>query len=297
MRPISQAKDFSVCLHGYTLPKYSLYGNIYGTTWYCTNFTPEKINGRDIFRIYVFCPSKKDPGRGSWQVTYTDDCKSGGAIYCYIRDFIKSAEFISAKPEKCAHKTARRQELKQAIERAERDVQRIKMREAREWQRDNMVYAPRAKRPQGATGTYLPTYSQSAVDGRGYSLDWEEHYIPASKLYVGDDPTINPTLHRSDKPFFENGQNTAGELAFMVKRDGMKTSFKNYRPEDNRPKVTGYVPKDGTLQAARIDRILAGDIEELKYHVANVQKINSKVLKMVEDKWGTLEEFRRIYSC
>lgn len=295
MKPVSQTKDFCTCFYGYTLPMYSIFGNVYGTLYYCTDFlkpVQDRCN-RTIYKIHVFCQSKKDPRRGYWTITDTATHKNGGAIFVRIRDFMKTPEFIAENPVRCEHRVFKAQQLEVAAERAERELAKKRILRDRELLAD----APRMKRPQGATGTYLPTYSQGAVDGKGYNLKYEENWHELSPCYVGDDPTVNSQLHRKDKPFFENGQNTSGEIAFIVKRDGMKTSFKNYRPEDNRPKVTGYVPKDGTLQSARIEKILAGDIEELRYYVVNAQKINSKVRKMVEEKYGSIETFRTLYSC
>ncbi len=275
MKPVAQTKDFCTCLHGYTLPKYSIYGNVYGTTYYCTDFlTPVKINGRDVYHVHIFCPAKKNPGRGSWQVTYTDDCKNGGAIFVHIRDFVKSADFIAEKPIFCQHRVAKAQELERAAEKATRDIKRSREKAAREWWRDNMMDAPRMKRPQGATGTYLPTYSQSAVDGMGYSLDYEYNYH--EYVGFGDDPTINPALHRSDKPFFENGQNTSGELAFMVKRDGMKTCFKDYRPEKKKPNAVKSAKENSTLNKVKVERALSSQ-EELYYYLANSSEYSKEV--------------------
>ena len=285
MKAISQTKDFSVCFHNRIIPKYSLYGNIYNTLFFCID--THIINGGYKITVWV----DKKGGRNippHWENTHTS--QGYGAIFLRIRQFMSSAEYIDKPVEFCAHKTY-------AKERAYQKNLAQRIKKAREEERDLASVLPKERKTQIRTHSLLPTYSQSAVDGRGYSLDWEENYVPVALTYVGDDASINQCMHRNDKPFFENGQNTAGELAFIPKRNGMKTSFKDYRPEDNRPRITGYVPKDGTLQSARIEKILAGDIEELRYHIVNSQKINSKVLKMVEDKWGTLEEFRRLYSC
>lgn len=133
MKPIAQTKNFCTCLYGYTLPKFCLYGNIYGTMWYCTEYlTPVKINGRDVYRIHIFRPSKKDPQRGSWSVCSTSTAKNGGAIYVRIRDFVKTQEFIAEKPVFCEHRVAKARELERAAEKAERDIKRSRAKAERE---------------------------------------------------------------------------------------------------------------------------------------------------------------------
>ena len=69
MKPINQSKGFSVCLNGWTIPKYALYGNVYNTIFVCLNTAPE--NGG--YKILVWHnATEKSPGDGRRKTPGTD---------------------------------------------------------------------------------------------------------------------------------------------------------------------------------------------------------------------------------
>lgn len=241
MKPIAQSKDFSICLKGYTLPKYSIYGNIYGTLYYCTDFCTKAVNGKTVYMIHVYYPNKKTPG-GSWKICTTEKY---GAIYQYISKFVTSGAFINAPIEKCQHVTYKKAVEKKAVERAERDHRRAQAKAAREWYAENMIDAPKERRPQVLNRRGMPT---------GGNLDYE--YTSGLDItgYVGVDGIKYREKYNAPMRF-EQGQTTCGTASascpftrsgFEVKCDGMKTRFDKYRPENNRPK---YTPGEEELNA------------------------------------------------
>lgn len=287
MKNINQTTDFSVFLNGRTLPKYCLYGSIYRTVYYCADTTIQADGG---IRLYVLRSGGKTCAP-HWERVSTRD--GYGAIFLEIMRYVKSDAYINKPVEFCTHKTNVRQKNRR------QDLAR-KAQERRENRRMLIdAGAPKERRTQSATCSLLPTYSQSAVDGKLYSaMKYEDRYTELMPNYVGDDASIAPERHRLDKPFFENGQNTAGELQFMPKRDGMNTCFKNYRPEDTRTKVAGYVPKSGTLQRCRFEKVLNAlnnrlVNDEVLYYFANASYYPDELAKLLKNKYKmTPEQFR-----
>ena len=215
MKPINQSKGFSVCLNGWTIPKYALYGNVYNTIFVCLNTAPE--NGG--YKILVWHnATEKKPGR--WAQKNTRD--GYGAIYVRIRDFLKSANYINEKPVFCHSRN--RDELRTMGERANEARKRAKMRAARKWDHENMSDAPREKKAQSE---YI--FRSRPLGG---SLDYEYK----SGINLDGYRPEESTLGRVDfirKPCFEQGQNTAGTAGRYTRsgfetRDGMKTRFADY---------------------------------------------------------------------
>lgn len=233
MKPIAQSNDFSVCLKGYTLPKYSIYGNVYGTLYYCTDFCTKAVNGKTVYMIHVYCPNRKNPNRGSWKLC---DTLKYGAIFQYMDRFIKSDAFIDKPVEKCEHRTHNKAVMKKAAERAERDHRRAQERARREWYEENMMDAPKERRPQVLNRRGMPT---------GGSIDYEYTSGLDISGYVGVDGVKYREKYNAPMRF-EMGQTTSGDFSAVCPytrsgfetKDGMKTRFDKYRPENNRPKYT-----------------------------------------------------------
>lgn len=225
MKPIAQTRNFSVCLHGVTLPINCLYGNIYGITFTCVNFAPVRRDGRDCYAIRIY-----DQAKNAWVNT---DTRQFGAIYVRIRDFMRSPDFRNEPVIRCEHWTKR-------AERAERDHARVMRREERErarQYREDMADAPRMKkaqdeyifrcRPQHGDNRYEYT---SGLDIEGYN---------------GIDAIS--AVSRGYRQGFEAGQNTAGTASSdcpytrsaWETREHMKVCrFDKTRPKVEKPTVT-----------------------------------------------------------
>lgn len=216
MKPICQSKNFSVCLKGWTIPKYAIYGSVYGMLYVCLNATAK--NGGYNILVWHNATEKK-PAR--W---VQDNTKNGyGAIYCRIRDFVKSAEYIAENVIFChAHN---RDEIRERAERAERVHRKNLARERHQWERDNMFDAPKMKQAQGE---YI-----YRCKPQGGSL--ENEYTSCMDLdkigYVGAEAVTGKIDF--NKSYFEQGQNTSGTAGAYTRsgfetRDGMKTRFADY---------------------------------------------------------------------
>lgn len=168
MKAINQAKDFSVCIHGYTLPKYALYGNVYGVTWYTAD--TKLRNGS--YTINVWAENKN--GHGGWSPRRTAD--GYGAIYVRIRDFMKSPDFIREKPVFCEHRQKKRLEMNQAVEEIHRQKNRVYEEVARE-------ACPFRRVP-------LPQYRASA-----YQLRAAEFYNSAPTAYADKGADMDVMQH------------------------------------------------------------------------------------------------------
>lgn len=236
MKQINQTKNWSTCLHGWTLPKNSVYGSIHGKEYVCINANIITAGG---FRVKIW-----NPGKGVWFDRHTSE--GHGDIYVRIRDYKKTAEYCPENPVACHTVTLpERQKMAEAAERAKKLEQQRRERAWNETLRE--IGCPQEKRPQGATAGYLPfvgsCYSQSAVDGKGYTNEYEY----TSGMNIDGYQPVEAVTGKVDlnKLFFEQGQNTSGDAGkytrsgFEVKRDGMKTRFADYhgqKPE--RPAVS-----------------------------------------------------------
>lgn len=249
MKPINQTQDFCVCLHGYTLPKYSLYGNVYGVTWYTDDIRTRKKHGKNVYIIHVFCPAADSTKKGSWQKTDTLSCQNGSAIYVRIRDFIASDAYIDKTPVKCEHKQKIAKQAENAIKALER--------------KDAIIAEKQRKED---------------LQGAPYLRKVNNNFTPDNRTYY--ELAVKLGKNVNDFPFCGDG-----EMRHDT-RDRMIMSFKDYRPEDERPMVAGYAPKSGTLQNARIDRILSGDKEELIYYLCNTQKVDKRVIEYTAKEYG-----------
>jgi len=227
MRPISQSRAFSVCLHGWTIPKNSLYGSVYGTEYVCVN--TKMVNGG--YNILVYSQSEK---RGQWIATNTK--RGHGAIYVRIRDFIKTPEFCKDPIVYCH--SMNKQERENAAERAEmrrEAAERRKQAEARKKYREMFPDAPTAKK------------SQSEYMYRCKPVHADIDYECVSGLELDGYQPVEAVTGKVDfvnKPFFEQGQNTCGTAGEYTRsgfetKDGMKTRFADYRGQKTeRPMVS-----------------------------------------------------------
>jgi len=247
MRPIKQTRNFSVCLNKRTLPKNALYGNVYGTTWYCIDFKPRHYyssKGRkSYYNIHIWDDSKKRP---CWTKS---DTRSYPAIFVRIRDFINSDEFVDAEVIDCYH-------YNRAMKESERRTISAQIKAAHEEERKNREFlrdagAPVEKRAQTAF-MYKPG-SQARVDGMGYNY---AHYELTSGLdidgYVGFDGIIAREVTGYIQPF-EQGQHTCGDTnedcpytrSGFETRDGIKIRLGDFSKLYNNNHTTrcDYVKK------------------------------------------------------
>lgn len=257
MKPINQVKSYSVCLHGVTLPINCLYGNVYGTTFTCINFTPIVKSGKKVYAIRIW----RDGNNPGWVKTNT---LKYGAIYNYIRTFMASPEFVNEPVIPCEHWHKRAERAQRDHERSVRKANLREAEERRQWWRDNMMDAPREKRAQQTM-----IYRGRPIKGEHSAYYEETERVGAMACYVGMDRTEGASSMHGDDFFrsFEQGQTTCGEIGEYTRsgyetRDHLKTSFKNYRPEDTRPIITPNRAKDGDVKMSGAE------------HHANPEKIS-----------------------
>ena len=212
MLPVKQTKDWSVSLFGDTLPKYILYGKIAGIVYTCNPFFPCTIKVHDEKRaIWKTCEISRFPKIKKIVENYIAAGIEGTHIEaCQHRQNQKHSEFYRSKRAEAVHAHNLQKDLRAAG-------------------------LPIEKKPQS---NYLPTkdlYGQSAIDGRGYSIDYEYNLWEDKK-------NPNPmSCDERDKGYvqpFEMGQGTSGNIdgkytrsGFETKKDGMKIDQNKLRPE------------------------------------------------------------------
>ena len=245
MLPCNQTKNWSTCLHTWTLPKYSLYGNFSGTTFVCINANVKFGAG---YAIKIWDGKKWRDTNTAYKKRGEKRCRYGG-IYIAIENFKKSGKFIPEKPVVC--KTAKQDDpdwLEFIGERAE-------TRRKSDWQKNNMMDAPRAKTP--SVSIYRPHKTSGDIANISFKNE-EKSCIDLQKIgYVGFDYLKKAEKVGHPTGYFEKGQNTCGEASEecpytrsgFETRDGMKVRFADYhgqKPE--RPTVSNpyRVEKDPT---------------------------------------------------
>lgn len=173
MKPAKQSKDFSVCLHGITIPKGAIYGNVSGVTYFCNPVTLE---------LWV-----TDEERHGFKKARMADYPK---IRHYVHTVTAALEYQAITFEKCAHKKRERERCYQlgcAVE------EKARLRTEAHYRKLYVGIGPQEKRPQGATGGYLGyprMKDQRSVDGRNYSNKWEEN-VPVKKEYVSSMYSLN----------------------------------------------------------------------------------------------------------
>lgn len=212
MLPIKQTKDWTVCLFGYTLPKYMLYGKISGITYTCNPFTPYVIKIHDEKReVWKTCEISRFPKIKKMVENYIAAGIEGTHIEaCQHRQERKRSEFYRSKQAESIHERNRQKDLRAAG-------------------------LPVARK---APANYTPTkdlYGQSRIDGKGYNIDWEYNVF----AYGENENAVS--CDERDKGYvqpFEMGQSTSGNLdgkytrsGFEVKKETMKVDQNKLRPE------------------------------------------------------------------
>ena len=261
MKPIKQTRNFSVCLYKRTLPKNALYGSVYKTVWYCTDFKSRNertASGkiRQFYKIVIY-----DDNNKQWVKT---DTRKYPAIFVRIRDFMKTAEFINEEVVYCYHYNRAVKESAQREIAAQIKAAHQKERENREFLRD--AGAPVEKRAQTAF-MYKPG-SQARVDGMGYNC---AHYELTSGLDIDGYNGFDGITAREVSGYvqwFEQGQNTCGDLSEdcpytrsgFETRDGIKVRLADFAKlyENNHAQRYDYVKKPevaiASIGAPHIDR-------------------------------------------
>lgn len=241
MKPITQVKSHTVCINGWVLPINALYGNVYGQTYACTDFTPVQKNGREYYNIRVLleCGWRSDT---TWKY---------GAIYKHIRDFMKRPEFVNESMVFCAHKHVLAQKERAREKARENQKRREEYREAREVR----SICPKERR---AGGYNYKVSSQYSVDGKEYSrADRELRVVESTERAVSVRflSEMKDPRERTDAQFrrFEMGQNTSGDgspisdemnyggRSSEEHKDHFKHDFSKYRPVQGGEKVKDFV--------------------------------------------------------
>ena len=152
MKPCSQTKDWCVCLGGYTLPKYALYGNVSGVTYWASPKTWEYV-------VHILI--KRKNGKPAWTSGLMAEYPQ---IRNFIKKFVKSADFRNFPVEFCAHKTAQAEDFRRGQERHEAR----KERRSRELDRVLLADAPRDRRipdPMYKSTAYQVDSPYGRIDG------------------------------------------------------------------------------------------------------------------------------------
>lgn len=215
MRPCTQVLHIGPNFHGWTLPQYSLFGNINGTLYVCTNVFGYTHEGLDkklrTVKIKDFPLSVWNGYR--WVGDTTENYPSiRRFILAYMRD---EKSFVREHCVKCEHH----------------------MRYVDEQVAELRAMMPQFKKhPQPLYGQRSGCYSQSRVDGRGYDISWEENIVGMTDDY-GNTYTGVSVQYSDSKPVatfaaFEGYTDTPE----AKRRDGMKVKQIKCRPTKDDPK-------------------------------------------------------------
>ena len=220
MRPCNQVRQHGANFHGYILPINALYGNVSGTMYICTNVYGYSVptgkfkalkNGRVVEIKKRHYPLKVWNG-----FRYIDTTtEKYPQIRAYIMEYMKSPDFIRGEVIQCGFKTRKK---------------------AKE-HKDILSVCPKIKRhPQAQYGAKSGCYSQSRVDGRGYSIDWEEKSMPLELNSHGMDCLWNECQSTkterklSIRPATMNPFEGVTDTDEAKRRDGMKIKQIKCRP-------------------------------------------------------------------
>lgn len=228
MKELIISKGQGENLFGFVIPAGAIFGAVNGRYYVCYDFTEHlrKLDGFYNFLVY-------SPKRARFEINHSANNRR-------IHDLIE--QYLKLHPNKKGTVCPKPELRTRTKNRAFHARKKAEAEERREWADFMHENAPRERKPQtGFTGAY----SQSVIDGKGYNLDWEYNVQELPNIFRGGDPgTVVQSPHLFRKPF-EHGQETAGNNGRYTvspdvysRRDGMKTSFKDYRPKNNRPKYT-----------------------------------------------------------
>ena len=212
MRPCTQILHIGPNFHGWTLPQYSLFGNVSGTLYVCTNVFGYTHGLDKKFRDFPLSVWNGYRWVGDTTENHPD-------IRRFILAYMRETTFVRKHCVKCEHHMAKH----------ERDVQ--------ENIRALSSCMPQFKKhPQPLYGAKSGCYSQSRVDGRGYDISWEENIVGMVDKY-GNTYTGVPVQYSGSKPVaafsaFEGYTDTPE----AKRRDGMKIKQVKCRPTKDDPK-------------------------------------------------------------
>lgn len=261
MRPCTQVLHIGPNFHGWTLPQYSLFGNVSGTLYVCTNvfgYTHEGLDKK--FRTVKI----KDFPLSVWNGYrwVGDTTENHPDIRRFILAYMREKSFVREHCVKCEHHMAKH----------EREVQ------------DNIralsSCIPQFKKhPQPLYGQRSGCYSQSRVDGRGYDISWEENIVGMTDTY-GSTYTGVPVQYSDFKPVatfsaFEGYTDTPE----AKRRDGMKVKQIKCRPTKDDPKEVAEktCTKEDTRKIYDALRKATGETNRIKLCHMTKQYIDYKI--------------------
>lgn len=239
MKPANMTHNFCTYLEGLTLPSGVIYGNVSGVTYY---YNP------DTKKLSIY-----DKYASKWRFGNPDKYTK---IMHYVHAFMRSADYHPEKVRWCQYKQEQRDKEFRDNKRLNRDLVRKRLRHEREI----LACGPQEKRPQGATGGYMPSnsvYSQSCVDGKSYSFNWSDiSNQPEENPFPVHGDENRPLLKASDpnRNFYENAE---GKYVTITKRDGINVNqVKAYRDfhKNNTPEPTitqRYAEKAAEIRKTR----------------------------------------------
>lgn len=250
MRPCTQVLHIGPNFHGWTFPQYSLFGNVSGTLYVCTNvfgYTHDKKSRKD-FPLSVWNGFR-------W---VGDTTENHPDIKRYMLAYMREKSFVRKHCVKCEH-----------------HLQKIEQE-----QKDLLACGPQFKKhPQPSFGSKSGCYSQSRVDGRGYDISWEENIVGMTDAY-GNKYTGVPVQYSDFKPVatfaaFEGYTDTPE----AKRRDGMKVKQIKCRPTKDDPKEVAEkaCTKEDTKKIYDALRKATGETNRIKLCFMSKQYIDYKV--------------------
>ena len=227
MKKAKQIKAMGPCLHGYTMPVGAIYGTVKGTDYW---YNPEKQ------QLWVYADAEGpgiDSEGGFAKYNRKAAQKYWPGIMSIIKDFMRSPEYDAnmnviycqhwqKKDDKAFHKKKAQAEIA-----ADRRMGKLR---GEQLSGLNSV-TPKEKKPQ--VNFDYRAWSQSCVDGAGYSIDYEyevpQYYIP---FLDGTDAFQQAYTN----PEFEKGQTTAGDLQFERKEHSIIPKLRKEEKNEKRKK-------------------------------------------------------------
>lgn len=252
MKPCTQILHIGPNFHGWTFPQYSLFGNVSGTLYVCTNVFGYTHGNRKDFPLNVWNGYR-------W---VSDTTENHPDIRRFMVAYMREKSFVRKHCVKCEHHMAKH----------EREVQ------------DNIralsSCMPQFKKhPQPLYGQRSGCYSQSRVDGRGYDISWEENIVGMTDDY-GNTYTGVPVQYSGFKPVatfaaFEGYTDTPE----AKRRDGMKVKQIKCRPTKDDPKEVAEkaCTKEDTRKIYNALKKATGETNRIKLCFMTKQYIDYKV--------------------
>lgn len=193
MKPCSQVLAFGANFHGYRLPLYSLFGNVNGKLYVCTNLFPRKDKWYTI-KIW---------DGYNWKI---DSTQNHTDIRKYMKAYMSLDTFQRKKCIRC-------QCVMRERNKAEREEAKFLLH--------TLPFNKKHPEPQ------YRCFSQSRVDGRGYDISWESNTDPLYNYYG------LPVEYRNNMPAMEGKtMNNLGHFDGVgsSRKDGLKVPQTKCRP-------------------------------------------------------------------